>query len=146
MTYMTDTGRAAAFLNYALDGAGSAGTITQPYTLRLMTAMGSGNGNVNGTNGTQLSASGYTAGGNTLGASAPFGTISSSTATASNANSVSWSATGTWSTVVGIEIWDSAGTPLRWFQGTTTSNISGVVNGDTVQFAAASITLNASGW
>lgn len=145
MTYMTDTGRSAALLNFVFDGA-SAPTITQPYHLRLMTAMGSGNGNVNGSNGTELSASGYTAGGSTLGASAPFGSFSSSTATSSNANSVSWSATGTWSTVVGVEIWDTAGTPLRWNQGVLTSNITGVVNGDTVQFAASSITLNAAGW
>lgn len=145
MTYMTDTGRAAAYLNHALNGA-SAPTITQPYKLRLMTAMGTGNGNVNGTNGTELSASGYTAGGSTLGASSPFGSFSTTSPSQSNANAVSWNATGTWTTVVGIEIWDSAGTPLRWFQGPVTSNITGVVNGDTVQFAAGSITLNASGW
>jgi hypothetical protein len=145
MTYMTDTGRSAALLNYALDGA-AAPTITQPYFLRLMTAMGGGNGNVNGTNGTELSASGYTALGSTLGASAPFGAFSTATATASNANVVSWNATGTWSTVVGVEIWDSAATKLRWFQGTLTSSITGVVNGDTVQFAASSVSLNAGGW
>lgn len=145
MAYMTDTGRAAALLNYALS-AGSAPTITQPYKLRQMTAMGTGNGNVNGSNGTELSASGYTAGGSTLGASAPFGTFSSSSPSQTNVNAVSWSATGTWTAVVGIEIWDSAATALRWFQGTLTSNITGVVNGDTVQFASGSITLNATQW
>jgi hypothetical protein len=145
MSFMTDTGRAAGFLNYALDGA-SAPTITQPYTLRLMTAAGSGNGNVNALNGTELSASGYTAGGSTLGASAPFGAFSTTSPSATNANAVSWSATGTWSTVTGVEIWDSAATKLRWFQGALTSSITGVVNGDTVQFAAGSITLNATAW
>ena len=141
---MTDTGRAAALLNYVFDGA-SAPTITQPYMLRLMTAAGSGNGNVNGNNGTQLTASGYTAGGSTMGTN-PFGSFSTTTVTATNVNAVSWSATGTWSTVSGVEIWDSAGTPLRWCQGALTSSITGVVNGDTVQFASSSITLNASGW
>jgi hypothetical protein len=146
MAYMTDTGRTAALLNFVLDGA-SAPTITQPYMLRLMTAMGSGNGNVNGTNGTQLTgATGYTAGGSTLGASAPFGSFSTTAPTASNANAVSWSAGSSWTTVVGIEIWDSAGTPLRWFQGVLSANITGVASGDTVQFAAASITLNATQW
>ena len=145
MAYMTDTGRSASLLNFVLDGA-SAPTITQPYFERLMTAMGSGNGNVNGSNGTELSASGYTAGGSTLGASAPFGSFSSSSPSQSNVNAVSWNATGTWTTVVGIEIWDSAATKLRWFQGVVTSNITGVVNGDTVQFAASSITLNATQW
>lgn len=144
MPYMTDTGRAAGLLNYAYDGA-SAPVITQPYFLRLMTTMGSGNGNVNGSNGTELSASGYTALGSTLGTN-PFGSFSSATATATNVNSVSWNATGTWSTVTGVEIWDSAATKLRWNQGTVTSPISGVVNGDTVQFASASVTLNAGAW
>jgi hypothetical protein len=145
MTFMTDTGRTANFLNFALN-AGSILTVTQPYFLRLMTAAGSGNGNVNASNGTELSASGYTAGGSTLGASSPFGSFSTTAPTATNANAVSWSATGTWSTVTGVEIWDSAATKLRWFQGTLTSSITGVVNGDTVQFAAGSITLNATGW
>jgi hypothetical protein len=146
MPYMTDTGRTAAFLNLALN-AGGALTITQPYHLRLMTTMGSGNGNVNASNGTESTSGtcpGYTAGGSSLGASSPFGSFSTTAPTASNANSVSWSATGTWSTILGIEIWDTAGTPLRWFQGTLTSNITGVVNGDTVQFAASAITLNAT--
>lgn len=145
MTYMTDTGRTAAFLNYALDGA-SAPTITQPYMLRLTTAAGSGNGNVNGSNGTQLSGSGYTAGGSTLGSSAPFGSFSATAPSGSNANSVTWNATGTWTTVTGIEIWDSAGTALRWFQGPVTSPISGVVNGDSVQFGASAVTLNSQAW
>jgi hypothetical protein len=145
MTFMTDTGRTAAFLNFALNAA-SAPTITQPYFLRLMTAAGSGNGNVNALSGTELSASGYTAGGSTLGASSPFGSFSTTAPTATNANAVSWSATGTWSTVTGVEIWDSAATKLRWFQGALTSSITGVVNGDTVQFAAGSITLNATAW
>jgi len=146
MAYMTDTGRTANILNYILD-AGSIQAITQPYMLRLMTAMGSGNGNVNGTNGTELSGTGYTAGGSTLGASAPFGSFSSTAPTASNANAVSWSAGSSWSTVVGVEIWDSTtGTKLRWFQGVLSANITGVSSGDTVQFAVASISLNATQW
>jgi hypothetical protein len=108
--------------------------------------MGSGNGNVNGSNVTELSASGYTAGGSSLGASSPFGSFSTTSPSQTNANAVSWSATGTWPTLVGVEIWDSAATKLRWFQGTTTANVTGVVNGDTVQFATSSITLNATGW
>jgi hypothetical protein len=148
MTYMTDTGRAAALLNFAYNG-GATPTITQPYMLRLMTAMGSGNGNVTGSNGTEatsVNCPGYTALGKTLGASSPFGSFSTSAPTGTSANSVTWSATGTWSTILGIEIWDSAGTPLRWNQGTLTASITGVVNGDTVSFAAGAITLNAQQW
>ncbi len=119
-------------------GGGSALVITPPYKLRLMSAQGS-----NTSNGTELATTGgYTAGGASLGTTfcaAPSG------GTQSNSNLVSWSATGTWATVVAIEIWDSAGTPLRWLQGSITS-ITGVVNGDTVQFAVASLTVNASQW
>jgi hypothetical protein len=151
MTYMTDTGRVATFLNFALS-SGSIMTITGPYFLRLMTTAATGNGNVNGTNGTEATSGtcpGYTAGGSTLGASNPFGSLpfSSTAPTASNANAVTWSATGTWSSIPAIEIWDSTtGTKLRWFQGLLTASITGVVNGDTVSFAIGSISLNATGW
>lgn len=119
-------------------GGGSAFIMTPPFKLRLMSAQGS-----NTSNGTELTTTGgYTAGGASLGTTfcaAPSG------GSMTNSNLVSWSASGTWSTVVAIEIWDSAGTPLRWLQGSITS-ITGVVNGDTVQFAIASITVNASQW
>lgn len=119
-------------------GGGSAFIMTPPYKLRLMSAQGS-----NTANGTELTTTGgYTAGGSSLGTTfcaAPSGGIMT------NSNAVSWSATGTWATVVAIEIWDSAGTPLRWLQGAITS-ITGVVNGDTVSFAVGSISINASQW
>jgi hypothetical protein len=119
-------------------GGGSAFIITPPYKLRLMNAQGS-----NTSNGTEITGSaGYTAGGSSLGTTfcaAP------SAGTQSNSNAVSWNATGTWQTVNAIEIWDSAGTPLRWLQGAITA-ITGVVNGDTVSFSISAITLNASQW
>jgi len=120
---------------------GSAFTFTPPYKLRLMTAQGSNTSN--GTESTSGNCPGYTAGGSSFGSSA-FGTPSGGQQ--SNNNAVSWSATGSWSTVVAIEVWDSAGTPLRRLQGALTSNITGVANGDTVQFAVGSITINASAW
>jgi hypothetical protein len=64
----------------------------------------------------------------------------------SNANAVTWSATGTWTAITAIEIWDAAGTPVRYLWGILGTSISGVVNGDTVQFAASSVTVNASQW
>lgn len=148
MTYMTDTGRIAAVFNYWFNGGSALPAVATPYWLRLMTAMGSGNGNVAGSNGTELSsATGYTAGGASLGASPTFSTFSSaSPAAVTNSNAVSWSAGSTWTTVVGIEIWDNSATKVRFLQGTTTSNITGVVNGDTVQFAAGSISANPSAW
>ena len=146
MANMTDQNRTNWFLQAVFTasvtatfspgtGGGSPLIITPPYFLRLMSAVGS-----NTVNGTELpTASGYTAGGSTLGTTfcaAPTAGVSS------NSNAVSWTATGTWATVVGIEIWDHAGTALRWLQGSITS-ITGVVNGDTVQFAIGSLTVNA---
>src|SRR5712691_2546477 len=118
---------------------GSAFTITPPYRLRLMTTPGS-----NTSNGTELAnGAGYTTGGASMGSSA-FGTPSGGVQT--NNNGVSWSVTGSWSTVTAIEIWDSASTPLRWLQGALTSQIQGAANGDTVQFAAASISISGAAW
>lgn len=121
---------------------GSALVLSPPYHLRLMQTMGGSNT----TNNTELAAGGgYLQGSvasNSLGASA-FGTPSAGVST--NNNLVSWAASGTWNTVNGIEIWDQAGTPLRWLQGSITA-ITGVVNGDTVQFAIGSCSINASQW
>ena len=154
MANMTDQGRINWFLQAVFTtsaatttftpgtGGGSPIVITTPYHLRLMTAQGS---NTAGSNGTEMgTGQGYTALGQTLGTTfcaAP------SAGTMSNSNSVTWAATGTWaSAITSIEIWDTAGTPLRWLQGALTSSITGVVSGDSVQFAAASITINASAW
>ena len=150
MANMTDQGRSTTFLNFVFNG-GSIMTITQPYMLLLMTAMGAGNGNTNGANGTQCTSGnspGYTTGGKTLGASAPFGTFSAA-ASAGNVNTVTWTATGTWTGgVLGIEIWDSAGTSLRWLQGLLTTAIAAnvVLNADTVTFAVDSIVPTAVAW
>jgi hypothetical protein len=123
-------------------GGGSALAITPPYHLRLMTTAGSNTSN--GTEATSGNCPGYTQYGASMGATA-FATPSAGQQ--SNSNSVTWNATGTWTTIPSIEIWDASTAPgLRWLQGALTSSITGVVNGDTVQFAAASVTLNASAW
>lgn len=46
-------------------------------------------------------------------------------------------------TVTGIELWDSAGTPVRLAYGNLTSSKS-LTSGDTLEFAAGSITLTLS--
>src|ERR1035441_1914205 len=122
-------------------GGGSAWIVTPPYHLRLMTTQGSNT--ANGTEATSGNCPGYTALGSTLGATfcaAP------SAGAQTNANSVTWSATGTWSAIPSIGIWDTAGTPVRRLQGALTSSITGVVNGDSVQFAAGAITIGAGSW
>jgi hypothetical protein len=152
MPAMTDQGRVNAIIQALFTssaqatftpgtGGGSVFNATPPYHLRLMTAQGS---NTAGSNGTEMPTEfGYTLLGQTLGTTfcaAPSAGVQS------NSNAVSWTATGTWPTITAIEIWDTAGTALRWLQGALTSSITGVVNGDTVQFAAGSITINASAW
>lgn len=117
-------------------GGGSAFTITPPFFLRLMTAQGS-----NTANGTELSATGYTAGGSSMGSSA-FGAPSGGVSASSNA--VSWTAGAAWSAVTAVEIWDSAATKLRYLQGSITSVT--LANGNTLNFAAGSITADASAW
>ena len=117
-------------------GGGSAFTVTPPFFLRLMTTQGSNTGN-----GTELSATGYTAGGNTMGSPA-FGNPSAGVI--SSSNSVSWTAGAAWSAVTAIEIWDSAATKLRYLQGAITSVT--LANGNTLTFAAAAITADASAW
>jgi hypothetical protein len=150
MANMTDQGRTNTILNFAF-AAGSIMTVTAPYRLRLMSAMGTGNGNTSGANGTELTSGnspGYTALGNSMGSSPTFATFSAGASTG-NTNAVTWTATGTWTAgVAGIEVWDSASTPLRWLQGVLSTAIgaSVVVNGDTVSFAASSIVPNAGSW
>lgn len=154
MANMTDQGRTNTFLNFAFAG-GSIMTVTLPYHLRLMSAMnGTGGGNGSGNNGTELTSvnsPGYTPGSvvsNSMGSSPTFATFTGGQSTG-NSNAVTWTATGTWSLgVAGIEIWDAAGTPLRWLQGPLNTAIGAnvVVSGDTVSFAASSITCNASAW
>lgn len=122
-------------------GGGSAFTVTPPFKLRLMTATGTNTSA--GTEATSGNCPGYTALGSSLGASA---FAAPSGGSQSNNNAVSWSATGSWATVTGIEIWDSAATPIRYLQGALTSSITGVANGDTVQFAVGSVTANAGSW
>jgi hypothetical protein len=120
-------------------GGGSAFTVTPPFFLRLMTAAGS-----NTANGTEASGNGYPALGSTLGSSA-FGAPSGGVST--NSNSVSFTASGGnlgGGALLGIEIWDSAATKLRYLQGTITSVT--VATGNTLTFAAASITADASQW
>jgi hypothetical protein len=147
MANMTERLRADAILQAILTsstsftitpgtGGGSAFTVTPPFKLRLMSTAGS-----NTSNGTELSATGYTAGGNSMGATA-FGAPSAGVQT--NSNAVSWTAGAAWSAVLAIEVWDTAGTPLRWLQGGITSVT--LANGNTLTFAAASISADHSAW
>ena len=81
---------------------------------------------------TELSGSGYTAGGSTIAWNA------ASAGATSNSGSVSWTNGGsTWS-LVGLEIWDTAG-PTRHLYGTWTGQPISVAGSNTFTVAAAGV-------
>jgi hypothetical protein len=86
------------------------------------------------TNMTELTGTGYAAGGSTITWNA------ASAGATSNSGSVSWtnSSGSSWS-IVGLEIWDTAGTPLRHLYGTWTGQPISVANGNTFSTAAAAV-------
>lgn len=88
-----------------------------------------------GSNMTELTGTGYTTGGSTITWNAP------SSGSTSNSGSVSWTngSGGPWS-IVGLEIWDTAGSPLRHLYGTWTGQPIAVANGNTFSVAAAGVT------
>jgi hypothetical protein len=138
---MTDSNRVTAILNSIMAGSSSPAWPTNTH-LRLMTAMGSNTSN--GTEATAGNCPGYTALGQAMGA---WSSISGTTANITGpASAVSWTATANWTAIAGIEVWDVAGTPLRWFQGALSGGSVTVNNGNTLQFAANSIGLNGTSW
>lgn len=84
--------------------------------------------------GTELTGTGYTTGGTvTTWNSASGGSSSNVTALSwTNGSGSSWS-------VAGVELWDEAGTPLRWWEGAVTGGTITVANTNVIAFAAGSI-------
>lgn len=120
-------------------GGGSAKTVTPPFNLALMTTAGSNTGN--GTEATTGTCPGYTplsGSPKTVSFAAPSaGVVASSSAQ-------SYTATGAWSPILAIEIWDNAATKLRYLQGAITSVT--LANGNTLNFASGAITADGSQW
>lgn len=142
MAAMTDQTRVTAFLNVfnSASGAQSTGSMTAPSKVRLMGSMGS-----NTSNGTELSMTGYTAGGSACVFTAASAGAASGPSSGNGA--VSWTnSSGGNATIAGIEIWDSAGSPLRWFQGAWTGGTITLNNGNTLTIAVNGITLTATSW
>lgn len=86
--------------------------------------------------GTELTGTGYTTGGSTIVFAAASAGSAAGPATQIQITNGSG---GTWS-IVGLEIWDSAGTPLRWHWGTWTGQPISVPNGAIFQIAVSAIT------
>lgn len=124
---LTDTGEARA-LNWLTGNAATAPTL--PLMVRLMTANGSDT--AAGTEVTNGGGSTYAPQAVTLGA-ATGGTQAVNTADVVFTNMPA-------ATVVGLEIWDSAGTPIRWWFGAATSSRTTVL-GDTLRIVAGALVL-----
>lgn len=141
MASMTDRTFAAAFMDASLHNATAVTKPTSPLHLRLMTVQGSNT--ANGTEATAGNCPGYTAGGSTMGTPS-FG--ASSSGVSASANDVTWTASGSWATITSVEVWDTAGTPVRILQGALTASVTGVASGDTVKAAAGAISADFSAW
>lgn len=119
----------------ALLGTAAFTATTTPLTTRYGTSAPSAT-----TNMTQLSGTGYTTGGYTTTWNAASG--GPQNATNITVLSSTNGSGGTWS-IVGIELWDSAGTPKRKFFGSWTGQPITVANGNTFAVAAAAISVSA---
>lgn len=104
-------------------------TVTTPIKLRLMTA-----------NGTNAAAGTEVTGGSYASQNITFSSAGSIT-TETLQNNVAVSFTMPATTVTGIELWDSAGTPKRLAWGALTTNRT-TASGDTLQFAINSIVVS----
>lgn len=91
---------------------------------------------------TEITGTGYTAGGTAVtfnAASAGLCTGPVTQTTWTNSSGSSW-------TIIGIKVWDTAGTPLRWLWGNWTGQPITVANGNTFQVAAGAVSADATAW
>lgn len=131
-----DNVQAKAVLAGMLGIAGFPVSAVNPMWIRLMTASGTTTGN-----GTELGGTGYTAGGvsgsfSAINTGAGGPTSQGFTAAAGN----SWTAGNNW-VITGFELWDNAGTKLRWWFGTFTGGNVTVNTGQVLQIAQNAITV-----
>jgi hypothetical protein len=102
-------------------------TVTAPIKLRLMTANGT-----DSSNGTEVTGGSYAQ------QTIAFGAASGGSIT--NSGVINFTGMPV-ATVVGIELWDSNGSPKRLAYGALSANKT-TASGDTLQFAASSISLS----
>lgn len=124
--------RAADLLEASL-GVSSLTAFTGSAKLRLTTTAPSATAA-----GTELTGTGYTSGGQTI----AFNTTSTASTTGP-VSAITWTNSGgsAWTGIVGLEIWDSAGTPLRWWYGLWTGQPLVVAAGNSFVVQAGSITV-----
>lgn len=96
--------------------------------------------------GTELTGTGYTAGGIALTANL-FQAASTSTglAVGPHTSALQWTnGSGSAWSIVGVEVWDQAGTPLRWWWGLLTGQPVSVPNGALFQIAVDALSAQIS--
>lgn len=88
--------------------------------------------------GTELSGTGYTAGGSAIN----FSSASGQASAGPTGSALSWTngSGSTWS-IVGYEVYDSAGTPVQWLWGLFTGQPISVANGNIFQIAVSGISV-----
>lgn len=88
--------------------------------------------------GTELTGTGYTTGGSAIN----FASASSQASSGPTGSALSWTngSGGTWS-IVGYEVYDSAGSPVQWLWGTFTGQPISVANGNVFQIAIGGISV-----
>jgi hypothetical protein len=91
--------------------------------------------------GSELTGTGYTVGGTSLSGNL-FSAASAGAATGPGTSALSWTngSGGTWN-IYGLEIWDNAGSGLRWWFGPFTGQPITVANGNTFQIAVGAISV-----
>lgn len=133
---MTDTTRVNSVLG-AMLGINAFPAFTTAAHVRLGSSAPASTTNM----GELAGGSGYTTGGTTA-----LFTMAASAQAQGPGTALSWTNSGLAWSIVGIEIWDQAATPLRWFWGTWTGQPISVANGNTFSVAVNAITLNATNW
>jgi hypothetical protein len=120
----------------AIGGSNTVGA-TSPVKVKLTTTAPS-----NVTAGTELSATGYTAGGTAI----TFATASGGSTSGPTGSAISWTNSGgtAWTGIVGLEIWDTAGTPIRWWFGTWSGQPIVIAAGNTFSVSTSAITITQS--
>jgi hypothetical protein len=121
----------------AIGGSNTIGA-TSPMKMKLTTTTPTAS-----TVGTELIATGYTAGGQAI----SFGTASAGSASGPVSTAISWTNTagsGSWTGILGLELWDTASTALRWWFGSWSGGTAIVIaagNTFSVSVGAVTVTL-----
>jgi len=127
-----DQVHATAILDASMDQSGATVRLsTGPIKCRLITTVGSSTAN-----GTELA----TSGGYTSGVGAPSLTFAAASAGTKASNSAVTVTNMPATSLNGVELWDSAGTPLRKWLGGITGAPKTTNSGDTFTIASASLT------